>query len=235
MTIRHDDDFEPPHSSSPTDQVLTNLELYGYRPSQDEPDQRPLPEAYAITGAVNDIFDSLVGVFRDTRLEPDLDDLAWSIVNVFHRAVGRIDGKLDVNERAQRESQQHQDGSEIKSVQLERLLTDGAMLIERRNCLELFRDHAAEIFEALTGSPWRPRAGSLVNRQTLTAAMIDSRDFLAAKRRADTEVMLPAGPKVAFSGGLDYNDHRLIWGSTASARSIPIWCLSIPVRPRGPT
>mgnify|MGYP002636376352 FL=1 len=44
----------------------------------------------------------------------------------------------------------------------------------------------------------------------MTAAMIDSRDFLAAKRRADAEVLLPAGPKIAFSGG-DTTDHRLIW------------------------
>jgi hypothetical protein len=41
--------------------------------------------------------------------------------------------------------------------------------------------------------------------------MIDSRDFLAAKRRGDTELMLPAGPKIALTGGLEYNDHRLIW------------------------
>ena len=41
--------------------------------------------------------------------------------------------------------------------------------------------------------------------------MIDSRDFLAAKRRAENEVLLPAGPKIAFTGGLDFNDHRLIW------------------------
>ena len=41
--------------------------------------------------------------------------------------------------------------------------------------------------------------------------MIDSRDFLAAKRRADNEVLLPTGPKIAFTGGLDFNDHRAIW------------------------
>ena len=41
--------------------------------------------------------------------------------------------------------------------------------------------------------------------------MIDSRDFLAAKRRAENEVLLPAGRKIAFTGGLDFNDHRLIW------------------------
>ena len=41
--------------------------------------------------------------------------------------------------------------------------------------------------------------------------MIDSRDFLAAKRRAENEVLLPAGPKVAFTGGLDFNDVGTIW------------------------
>ena len=51
----------------------------------------------------------------------------------------------------------------------------------------------------------------MVNHRTLTAAMIDSRDFLAAKRRAETEVLLPAGPKIAFTGGLDFNDHHAIW------------------------
>jgi hypothetical protein len=40
--------------------------------------------------------------------------------------------------------------------------------------------------------------------------MIDSRDFLAAKRRAETEVLVPAGPKIAFSGG-DTTDHQQIW------------------------
>src|SRR6202012_5022326 len=87
----------------------------------------------------------------------------------------------------------------------------GVTLIDRRNAMELFRDLATEQFELHTGSFWRPRSGSLVNHRTLTAAMIDSRDFVAAKRRAETEVMLPPGPKVALTGGLDFNDHHLIW------------------------
>ena len=147
----------------------------------------------------------------DTRLEPDLEDLLWSTVNLFHRAVGRIERELDDNEQAQRRSQKEQDGSEIRSVELERLTAEGQTLIERRNSMEFFRDQAAEQFERHTGSSWRPRSGSMVNHRTLTSAMIDSRDFLAAKRRAENEVLLPAGPKIAFTGGLDFNDHRLIW------------------------
>ena len=164
-----------------------------------------------VAGAVADIVDALVSTLSDTRLEPDLEDLLWSTVNLFHRAVDRIERELDDNEQAQRRSQREQNGSEVKSVELERLTAEGITLTERRNSMELFRDQAAEHFEVHTGSPWRPRSGSLVNHRALTAAMIDSRDFLAAKRRAETEVMLPPGPKIALTGGLDFNDHRLIW------------------------
>ena len=147
----------------------------------------------------------------DTRLEPDLEDLLWSTVNLFHRATGRIERELDDNELAQQRSQREQDGSEVKSVELERLTAEGQTLIERRNAFELMRDQAAEHFERHTRSTWRPRSGSMVNHRHLTSAMIDSRDFLAARKRADNQVLLPAGPKIALTGGLDFNDHRLIW------------------------
>ena len=147
MTTDHDDtEFEPPHSSSPTDHVLNELQLYGYRPFQDEPDPRPLPKGNAVAGAVADIIDALVSTLSDTRLEPDLEDLLWSTVNLFHRAVDRIERELDDNEQAQRRSQKEQDGSEIRSVELERLTAEGQTFIERRNSMEFFRDQAAEQF-----------------------------------------------------------------------------------------
>jgi hypothetical protein len=130
--------------------------------------------------------------------------------NVFHQAVARVERQLDHNEQAQRRSQKEQDGSEVRSVELERLTAEGLTMIERRNAMEMFRDQAADQFERRTGSSWRPRSGSMVNHRTLTSALIDSRDFINARRRADTELLLPAGPKVALSGG-DFNDHRLIW------------------------
>jgi len=210
-TERDNPSFEPPQSSSPTDRVLAELQLYGHRPLQDEPDPRPLPQAQTIAGAVSDIFDALVVTFSDTRLEPDLEELLWSTVNLFHRAIARIERELDDNEQAQRRSQKEQDGSEIRSVELERLIAEGQTLIERRDSMELFRDHAVDHFERHAGSAWRPRSGSKVNHRALTSAMIDSRDFLAARRKAENDVLLPVGPKVAFTGGLDFNDHRAIW------------------------
>ena len=211
MTDHLNPDHEPHHAESSTASLLTELQLYGHRPFQDEPDARPLPEERTITTALADIFDALVATLTDTRLEPDLEDLLWSTVNLFHRAADRVERELDSNEQAQRRSQKDQDGSEIRSVELERLLAEGLTLVERRNAFEIMRDGAAELFETHTGTGWRPRSGSKVNHRALTSAVIDSRDFLAAKRRAEAEVMVPPGPKVAFTGGYECNDHQAIW------------------------
>jgi hypothetical protein len=207
------DDLEPPHASSPTGQVLEDLRLFGGRLAGDEADHRPAPSAESIGGAVADIFDAIAATTSNTCLEADLEFLLWSAAALFHRAVERVERALDDNEQAQRRSQREQDGSEVRSVELERLLAQGEALIERRDALELFRDHAAERYETHTGAHWRPRAGSLVNHRTLTAAVVDSRDFLAAKRRSETEPLLPKGPKVVLTGGLEFDDHRLIWES----------------------
>ena len=195
MTL-DDDTFEPHHESSPTEHALNELELHGYRHDGHGPDPRLVPEDNVIAGAVSDIFDALIATMADTALDSELDDLLWSTVNMFHRAADRLERKLDDNEQAQKRGQREQDGSEIKAVELERLIETGQGLIERRDSLEVFRDSAAEHYLRTTGSPWSPRTGSQVNHRALTSAMIDSRDFIAARKRANREVLLPAGPKV---------------------------------------
>lgn len=211
MVHEDDDTFEPHHEASPTDHALSELQLYGYRHDESTPDPRPVPEDRTIEGAVSDIFDALIATMADTALDFDLDDLLWSTVNSFHRAVDRVERKLDDNEQAQKRRQREQDGSEVKAVELERLIEVGKNLIERRDSLEVFRDSAAEHYLRTTGTPWSPRTGSRVNHRALTSAMIDSRDFITARKRADAQVLMPDGPKVALTGGLDFNDHRLIW------------------------
>lgn len=217
LTSSLDDAFEPHHASSPTDRFIYEMQIYGHRPFQDEPDRRPLPEEPVVQSALTAMFDAMFEMLGDTRLEPDLEDLLWSTVNLFHRAGERIQRELQRNEDAQRAGQSEQDGSEVKSVELERLIAEGITLLERRNAFEFMRDYAADLFEAQTGSAWRPRTGSKVSHANMTAAMIDSRDFLSARRRAETEVLIPAGTKIAFGGGIDYNDHERIWAKLDQA------------------
>jgi hypothetical protein len=215
---RHDD-YEPDHTASPTDEAITQIQLFGHKPYYDEPDMRPSPDTDEIAGTIADIFDALAGTLSDTRLEPDLGDLLWSMVHTFHRGIDRVQRKLDDNEDAQKRSQREQDGSEIRSVELERLLADGEVLLDRRDSIEAFRDAAADRYEQITGSVWRPHTGSMVNRRAMTAAVIDSRDFLNAKRRSETDVVFPTGARIAFTGGPDCNDHGRIWTALDKVRA----------------
>src|SRR5258708_15904642 len=118
---RTETDYEQSHTTSPTDHVLTELQLHGYRPFHDEPDPRPLPEARIVAAAVADIFDTLIASLSETRLEPDLEDLLWSTVNLFHRANERIERKLDDNEQAQNRTQRDQHRPETRPFPRNRL------------------------------------------------------------------------------------------------------------------
>jgi hypothetical protein len=51
----------------------------------------------ALAATVADIFDALIAILGDTRLELDLKDLLWSTVNLFHIATGPVRLSLDDN------------------------------------------------------------------------------------------------------------------------------------------
>jgi hypothetical protein len=49
--------------------------------------------------------------------------------------------------------------------------------------------------------------------------MIDSRDFLAARRRAAAQMLAPSGPRIAFTGGTECNDVSRIWDALDKLRA----------------
>jgi hypothetical protein len=105
-----------------------------------------------------------------------------------------------------------------------RLVAEGLTLIERRDSMGLFRDEAAAQYERRTGSIWRPRAGSRVSHRAHTAAMIDSRDFLAANAAPRTKSCFPPGRRSPSPAG---STSTIIapsgTGSTRFAPNIPTW------------
>lgn len=204
-------DFEDQPASGASAYLLQEMQLYGYCPFEDEPDDRPLPDDRLAGGAIADMFDGLVGCLVDTRIEPDLDDLLWNLVNLFQRAGERIERDLDKNEQAQRRLQREQDGSEVRSVELERATAEGITMIERRDAMEFFRDAAADQYRIHVRKAWLPRSGSMVNRKALTSAVIDSRRQIDKRAWEDVRVLNPDGVRIAFSGGPNFDDHRLIY------------------------
>jgi SLOG family YspA-like protein len=199
-------------SKSPTARALEKAELYRVRPPADA-DDRPLPHADDYEAELSAMFNAIAEIFADTRLEPESEDLQWAFVNVFHRKAQRLEELLERNEIEQRTLQRQQDGSEVKSVELERLTHRGMNLVEDRNCLQAMRDYLADLYAADTGKPWTPRQGSRVSThaRTTTAAMIDSRDFVAAQARERNAVRNPAGTRVVLTGGTDYADLTSIY------------------------
>lgn len=197
--------------------LLQELQLYGYRPFDDEADGRPLPDARLAGAAVVDMFDALAGCLEATRIEPDLEDLLWNLVNIFHRAGERLERGLDDNEQLQRRLQREQDGSEIRSVELEQATREGISLIERRDTMEFFREAAAKQFRSIVRKAWAPRSGSRVQHRTMTASLIDSRDFLDARLREKAAALLPEGTRIAFTGGADA-DHHAVWNALDRVR-----------------
>lgn len=208
-----------PAEPGSTAYLLQEMQLFGHRPYEDEPDPRPLPDARLAGRAIADMFDALAGCIAETRIEPDLDDLLWNLVNIFHRAGERVERSLDDNEQLQRRLQREQDGSEIRSVELERATREGISLIERRDAMEFFREAAAEQFRLLLRKAWAPRTGSRIQHRAMTASLIDSRDFLDARLRQKVTALLPVGTRIAFTGGSDCSDHAAIWEALDKAKA----------------
>ena len=92
----HHDDRESRQIAERASPAGTAALLYGWRPLADEPDPRPLPDANRLKGAALRRCVRRAGQLdapADTRLEPDLPDLLWSLVNLFHRRIDRINAR----------------------------------------------------------------------------------------------------------------------------------------------
>ena len=189
---------------------IEELQIHGYHPHEDEPDPRPLPDADQLDQGLDLLFEGLTAALTGSRFEDDLDDLAWHLADLFHRKASRVQRSLDDNEDRQRRSQAEQDGSEVRSVELERLIVEGQTLLERRQVFEYLRDRAGEQYEALTGSACGPAPVALSTTpssqlRSLKAANTSPPSAAPKPRcicRKAHALPFPAAP---------CNDHKRIW------------------------
>ena len=100
------------------------------------------------------------GMWRRTARSSPMSGRACSggFVNMLDVQTQRLDREADRLVPEMRDLQREQDGSEIRSRELE-LVTDRAEnLSERRDAFERMRDTAAEAYRVETGEVWRPQA-----------------------------------------------------------------------------
>lgn len=96
--------------------------------------------------------------------------------------------------------------------------------ISRKTGYKIFERYKEHGLEALSDRSRRP-----VRYANQLPPQIDSRDFLMARRRAETQVLMPAGQRIAFTGGMDCNDHQRVWAALFKRNDVLLETLPIGV------
>ena len=207
--------------TSQTAMACEQAALFGATPGPDEFDNREIWNEDEALAGIEEAIHILAGAVAPdgTQLADERESLLWGFVNTLHAQVQRLDRGIDKIAPEMKDLGQEQDGSEIKSRELE-LLTDRVQnLGDRRDAFEAMRDLAAEGYRTETGDTWRPRNGSHSSQTgKLTSAAIDARDYLRAREHRETTAHLPEGTLVAFTGGKDFGDVTAIWRSLDSIK-----------------
>ena len=206
---------------SATATVCEQAALFGATPERDEFDTREVWDEDEATGAVCEAFRIIAeGACPDgLQLADERESLMWGFVNMLDAQTQRLDRAADKLGPELRDLQREQDGTEIKSFELE-LLTDRVRnLGDRRDAFETMRDAAAENYRIETGNTWRPRRGSHTSQTgKLTSAAIDARDYQRARKDRKTQAHLPQGTLVAIAGGKDIADPAAVIARLDKAR-----------------
>lgn len=161
-----------------------------------------LPESEAIEQTLGAIWSDLLTLFPDTALEEDAEEIAWGLVNIFHRAAAKRSAELDRATDEIRVLLASADGSEVHTSELEKQIDRARAAEAAMVGLESFREAAALLYMNETGHSWRPATGSRLNHNSaLTSAVIDGRDFLRARFESRRRAAMPEGTPVLFAGG----------------------------------
>lgn len=188
-----------------------------------------LPELEAVDQTLGAVWSDLFALFPDTALEQDAEEIAWGLVNLFHRAARKRSAQVDRATDEIRCLLAAADGSEVHASELERQVERAHAAELAMLGLEAFREAAAVLYINETGSSWRPATGSRLNHaKTLTSAVIDGRDFLRARADTRRSAALPEGTPVLFAGG------RQAFAANAEAKALAtrVWDTLDKVRER---
>jgi len=202
--IREDSASDAFHLAFDDVNALSILDARGEREELDMPG--PEEAQHDCRAIVATVFD----LFRDTRLEPCAQGIAWGIVNSFHYEAEKVSREEDTLSRELGQMARDPDPSEIYSAELEDLQLRTQTKMEQRAALECMRDYAAECYRTQTGHPWSAARGSKVSSAT-TASQIAAADFLKARATALREKRNPTGPLVVFSGGQEWHDFQPLY------------------------
>ena len=173
-----------------------------------------LPPDEAVEQTLRAIWSDLFSLFPDTALEADAEEIAWGVVNLFHRAAAKRSAQIDRATDEIRCLIASADGSEIHSAELEAQIERAQAAEAAMLGLESLRETAALLYTNETGASWKPAGGSRLNHSaTTTSAVVAGRDFLRARAESRRRAAMPEGIPIVFAGG------RLSFATDPEAKS----------------
>jgi hypothetical protein len=194
---------------------LAQLELGHLTIERPDRSNTDLPDSDAVEQTLAAIWSDLLALFPDTALEDDAEEIAWGLVNLFHRAAAKRSAQIDRATDEIRCLLASADGSEVHSSELERQIDRARAAEAAMLGLETFRETAARLYLHETGSSWRPATGSRLNHgASLTSAVVDGREFLRARSESRRRAVMPKGTPVLFAGG------RLSFATAEDAKTV---------------
>ena len=209
-------------SASSTAAVCESMALFGAAPERGERDSRAVWDEDDALDALREAIRVMVdGLAVDgTQLADEREPLLWGMVNMLHAQTNRLDRAVDRIVPDMRDLESAQNGTEVKAWELELITERARNLGDRRDAFEKMRDAAADAYREETGDLWRPRNGSHTSRTgNLTAAAIDARDFIRARKEQETRAHLPVGTLVAIAGGKQVADVDAVWATLDRAHA----------------
>jgi hypothetical protein len=162
-------------------------------------DPRPHPDEAALRHLGHAVITEVLDVIGDTALEDFQALVCETVIGAFHSAVQRIDREADRARDALAGLLRDFDGSEVLDVDIQDATRKARAADVAVMALEMVRDTAAASYVTATGDVWNPWTGHVRVSRT-TAAQIDAREALRARKAQRHAAACPGAIIVAFRG-----------------------------------
>ena len=180
---------------TPTSDALTRFEAQALLLE----DPRPYPPDEALQQLGHGLMNEVLDMVLETPLEDFTGLVCEALIGAFHSAAQRIERDADKARDVLNGLLRDFDGSEILDVEIQEATRRARAADVVTLALEIVRDAASATYTTSTGDVWSPWKGTVKGSRT-TAAQIEAREAIRAKRAARHAAACPGAAIVAFRG-----------------------------------
>jgi hypothetical protein len=171
-----------------------------------------VPAVENAASALPELLDLWLTLTINTGSEPDAEPVAWGFCKALYWQVATLERQLSNVTTSLKEVIKEDDGSEIKSVELEEKTAAAKRLQERFDFLEACLDALTVRYLDAFKRHWQPRKGSLKVKPT-TAAIIEAQAFMNGQKARIAAAYAPEGTNICAIGDRNYSNSQQVFNT----------------------